>query len=368
MGGRTIVDSDPLLSLTLFESVLRDYKIRYIVSLVTDPGLREFEFQMIQTKKFTFTSVYRVGSLEVIEVRPSSRVQDSGHEDNHVPTQAGVFADRERQTRELFRQGVQTLEAGAADEAAKTFANLQELTRGSGYAALFRGIALEFGGHYAEALRLFDSFRYQLQAGPFIRHAWYHSMLIRELMNAEQDTSKTRKAMMYHKVSVNYWDLGFRQNAHEVLKKCLVADPRFAPAMIFGLYYSLQMGDTTKARVYFSELKRADSSHMIIRPMTRIFALMDSTRLARSAQQRREYELSLARGYMSIGLRDLTIDQTIGILEEDPKNIRALEMLAQCYDVKVRRRPAAQILERLLAEKPDYPAAREKLKELKSRF
>jgi hypothetical protein len=104
----------------------------------------------------------------------------------------------------------------------------------------------------------------------------------------------------------------------------------------------------------------------MIKPMRKIFALMDSVRLAKTPSQRIGYELNLAKGYGSIGLRELTIDQTLAILQEDPKNAGALEVLAQSYDVKERRWPAIQILERLLAVKPQSPIAREKLAELKS--
>ena len=68
MNGRKIIESDPLLSLTLFENLLRDLNVGYIVSLVTDPGIREFECQMLQSKRFGFTSTYRAGDLEVIKV------------------------------------------------------------------------------------------------------------------------------------------------------------------------------------------------------------------------------------------------------------------------------------------------------------
>jgi tetratricopeptide (TPR) repeat protein/4-amino-4-deoxy-L-arabinose transferase-like glycosyltransferase len=370
MKGRKLIDTDPLLSLTLFEGILRDYNIDYIVALVTDPGIREFEFQMLQTKKFAFTSVYRAGSLEVIQVdhlyRRNQLVRATDLTPMPQPSDSALV--REANARALFQLGVRALEAGREEEALNVFTVLLELTRGSGYMALFRGIALEFGGKYTEALRLFDQFRYQPQAGPFIKHAWYHQMLIHELIAASTDTSAYQRAMLYHKVSANYWDLGFQNRAIQTMDLSSRADSTFSPSLIFGMYYSLQVGDTVRARQYFAKTQKADSSHIMIKPIRRIFSLMDSVKWARTPADRRGYELSLAKGYTAIGLRELSIDQSLAILEEDSNNVGALEILAQAYDVKDRRWPAVQVLQRLLVLKPQDKMAREKLDDLMSRM
>jgi tetratricopeptide (TPR) repeat protein len=243
---------------------------------------------------------------------------------------------------------------------------LLDMTRGSGYMALFKGIALEFAGQYDEAMSLFDKFRSQPQAGPFVRHAWFHQMLIQESRQAEKDTNKFAKAMTYHKISAGYWDLGFHKHAFDVLRLAFKADSAFAPGLIFGMYYSLQLGDTTQARLFFLQTEHADSAHLMNKPVRRLFALMDSAKTAKTPEQRIGYELSQAKIYFNLGVRELSIDQSLAILQRDPKNVGALELLAQCYDVKERNWPAIQVLERLIAIKPDSPVARQKLAELKS--
>jgi tetratricopeptide (TPR) repeat protein/4-amino-4-deoxy-L-arabinose transferase-like glycosyltransferase len=368
--GRKMIDTDPLLSLTLFEGILRDYNVGYIVALVTDPGIREFEFQMMQTRKFAFTSVYRAGSLEVIQVDHLYRKNQivRTHDMMPMPQPADSTLLRELNARTLFQQGVRALEADRQDEALNAFTVLLEVTRGSGYMALFRGIALEFAGKYKEALWLFDQFRYQPQAGPFIKHAWYHQMLINELQYAPVDPSRYEQAMIYHKVSANYWDLGFQHRAIQILDSCTRADSTFTPALIFGMYYSLQLGDTVRAKQHFVRSQKMDSTHIMNNAITKIFALMDSVKRAKTPQVRRGYEVSLAKGYTAIGLRELSIDLSLAILEEDPNNIGALEILAQAYDIKERRWPAIQVLQRLLVLKPQDKVARERLDDLLSRM
>jgi tetratricopeptide (TPR) repeat protein/4-amino-4-deoxy-L-arabinose transferase-like glycosyltransferase len=368
MNGKKMLDTDPLLSLSLFEAMLRDYDVGYIVSLITDPGIREFEFQMLQSKRFGFTPVYRAGNLEVIRVHHLYRHMPDAINANLrtlVKPMAWV-TDREQQARGLFREGVALLESDRHREAINMFNVLLDMTRGAGYMALFKGIALEFDGRYGEAMSLYNKFRYQPQAGPFVNHAWYHQMLIKESRQAEKDTSKVAKAMAYHKISAGYWDLGFHKHAFDVLRLAFKADSAFAPGLIFGMYYSLQLGDTTGARRFFSQTKLADSNHIMNRPVGKLFAFMDSTRMAKTSEQRMGHELSIAKIYFNMGLRDLSIDQSLAILQRDPNNAGALELLAQCYDIKARNWPAIQILERLIAVKPDSPVARQKLAELKS--
>lgn len=368
MNGKKMLDTDPLISLSLFEGLLRDYNVGYIVSLITDPGIREFEFQMLQSKRFAFTPVYRAGNLEVLKVHHLYR-----HIPGVVQSDLGKLvkpmawiSDREQEARGLFRDAVGLLESDRHEEAINMFSALMDMTHGSGYMALFRGIALEFAGRFDEAMGLFNRFRYQPQAGPFIKHAWFHQTLITQVREAEKDTSIFSKAMAYHRVSVAYWDLGFHRRANDELQMVFKADSNFAPGFIFGMYYSLQLGDTTKARWYISMTQRADSNHTLNKPVRRIFSLMDSTKMAKTPKERIGYELNLAREYASIGLRDLTIDQILSILQRDPDNADALELLAQCYDVKERNWPEIQALERLLVLKPNSLVVRSKLEDLKS--
>ena len=368
--GRKILDTDPLLSLTLFEGILRDYNIGYVVALVTDPGIREFEFQMMQTKKFAFTSVYRAGSLEVFQVDHVYRRNQLVRTIDVIPMAQPSDSTlvREANARALFRIGVRALDAGREEEALNAFTILLELSRGSGYMALFRGIALEFGGKYQEALSLFDQFRYQPQAGPFIKHAWYHETLINDLMKAATDTSAYQNAMAYHRVSANYWDLGFRRWAIHTIDLCNRADSTFSPSLIFGMYYSLQLGDTVRAKQYFARTQKVDPTHIMIRPLRGIFSLMDSVKWAKTSDVRRGYELRIAKAFAALGLRELSIDMSLAILEEDPNNVGALENLAQAYDVKDRRWPAMQVLQRLLVLKPQDKLVRDQLDDLMSRM
>jgi tetratricopeptide (TPR) repeat protein len=370
MKGRKVLDSDPLLSISLFESVLRDYNIDYIVSFITPPGIREFEFQMVQTRRFSFTPVYRAGGYEVLRVHHLYRRHQLIQTNEPVPLSASSDPTlmREATTQDLFRQGVKDLEAGRAEDAFRLFDLLLADSHGSGYIGLFRGTALEFGGNFGEAQSYFSRYMYEQQAGAFLMSARFHFVLMREMQKADQDSSKSAKAIAYHKVSANYWDNGFREHAMKMLDKSLLADPTFFPSLIFGMYYSLQLDDTARALSFFKRAERVDSTQGMMRSVRRLFSLLDSARSAASSSKRSSYELGIAQSYLAIGLTDLAIDGGLAALEDDPANTDALEVLVQAYEIKGRPGPESRVLDRLLTLRPDDQALREKLADLKNRL
>ncbi len=369
LDGRKLILTDHLLSLTLFDSYLRDYNIGYIVTFVSDPGIREYEFQMLQTKKYALTTVHRVGRLEVVQVQRLFEPKRGGEMRTFAAEEAaqGLVTPREMDARNFFAKGVQELEAGRPLEALHIFSALLQMSR-SGYIGLFCGISLEIGGQYDSALRLYDQLRNQLQAGPFIIHARYHANLVKNLEKAEKDSSRVEKAGIYQRVSSVYWDLGFRQFAVQLLEKSLREDSTFAPSLIFGMYYSLQRGDTVSAKRYFARMKSSNPTHAIISTVENVLQTMDSARAASTISQRLPFKLRLAKGYAGLGLVDGAIDEAISILERDSANIGALQVLAEAYDIKETIGPAVRVLEQLVRVKPDDSVAQEKLARLKKRM
>lgn len=367
LDGRKLLLTDNLLTLRAFDSYLRDYSIEYVVTFVSEPGIRDFEFQMLQSRKYSFTPVYRVGRYEIVQVRKLSDIRSV-----EVPTiSAGpgegqsVVPPVEVDVRNFFARGVRELETGKPSEALHIFSTLLESSH-SGYIGLFCGISLEIGGQYKSALRLYDQLRNQLQAGPFIVHSRYHVMLVKNLEQAEKEKLPAGKAGILQGVSSAYWDLGLRRFAVQLLEKSLREDSTFAPSLIFGMYYSLQQGDTAGAKRYFARLKSNNPKHTIISTVQNILETLDSARAAATIPQRLLWQLRVAKGYAQLGLMDAAIDESYSILDRDSVNVGALQVLADAYDVQ-RVAPAIRVLERLVKVKPDDSVASERLERLKKR-
>lgn len=363
LNGRRVLDSEPSISFSLFEAVLRDYDIGFIVSFVMYPGIREFEFQMLKSKRFEFRSVFRAGNYEVIQVvdREANKSSALKRRWRLVEAEPIRVNDRETMARELFAHGVRALEDHRAKEAFNTFSVLTEVSRGSAYLALYRGIALSFGGQFDGALSYFSRFAYEQQAGQYLMDARFHSILIREFQQAERDSVPAEKAKILHRISANYWDIGFRDRAQAVLERCLAADSTFSPAMIFGLYYALEQGDLGRAKSYLALVEKISPPHPMLSPVKRILSLTDSAGIAQNPSDRTKYELELAKTYAVMGLNDLAIEYALRVVGEDDKNVRALEVLAQSYELKQRTWPARNVLRRILTLEPQNAIAREKL-------
>ena len=361
--GRKVLDSEPSISFSLFEAVLRDYDIGFIVSFVMYPGIREFEFQMLKSKRFEFHPVFRAGNYEVIQVidreAGPSVAQGQTVRSAEIPTM--VVDQREATARRLFAEGVRALEDHRAKQAFNTFSVLTEVSRGSAYLALYRGIALSFGGQFDGALSYFSRFAYEQQAGQYLMDARFHSILIREFQQAERDSVPAEKARILHRISANYWDIGFRDYARDVLKRCLDADSTFSPAMIFGLYYALEQNDLAGAKSYLFLVEKISPPHPMLKPVRQILSLTDSAGLSKNSAMRAKYEFELAKTYAVMGLNDLAIEYALRVVAVEERNVRALEVLAQTYELKRRTWPARNVLRRIMELEPQNTIAKEKL-------
>ncbi len=365
--GRKLLEVEPLLPLSLFETLLRDHRIGYLVVLVSNPGIRELEFQMQQTNRFSFETAYRAGNLEVLRVRfrPMDLADIKARsaapaKERLLGSQDSQGVNEEEKVRSLYRLGVRLLENGEYDQAGEVYQALWGLTGGTGSVVLFRAIALEFAGKLDEAEEIFDRFRHQPQAGPFLKHAWYHQQLMAHIRRGDQDTTRLAKSMIYHMVSANYWDLGFRYRAEEMLRRALQVDSVFSPGLIFGAYYAIQQGELDQAKAYFKRLQAVDPRHLLVSPLRSLFSALDSLRSAKTVKGRTNFRLTVARTYSSIGLAELAIDQVLLALNDDPTNAEALKGLADLYEQKRRNAPAIRVLNRLLEVEPSNALARSK--------
>lgn len=363
LDGRSVLECGPSVSFSEFEAVIRDYNIDFIVSFVMSPGVREFEFQMMKSKRFTFQSVFRAGNYEVMQVfdtQPDGANVLLGSQ-RVSPMPAILIDDGEARARDLFAYGFRALENDRSKDAFHTFSVLTETSNGSAHVAFLRGIALSFGGQFDGALSYLSRFAYEQQAGQYLMEARYHSILIREFQKAERDSLPHEKASILHKISANYWDAGYRARAQEVLKQSLKADSTFPPAMIFGLYYALEQKDLAGGKSFLSMIEKLSPPHPMLKSFRQILSLSDSAHLMKNPVARARYEFDLAKTYAVMGLNDLAIEYALRVVALEERNVRALEVLAQSYEIKRRTWPARKILKRILNLEPHNTVALEKL-------
>ncbi|MFQ5798249.1 MAG: tetratricopeptide repeat protein [Bacteroidota bacterium] len=380
LDGRKVVTLDPLAPLDDFDNLLRDYRVPYIVSVVHVHGLRDFEFHTEQSHRFRFESVYRVADGEVLRVHRRSRsmfnsggasrrsLEKQTSEEYYEPAILGDVIRRKQEVRILFRRGLSLLEQGRYPEAEAVFLKVSALSGADQTASFYAAIAKEFSMQLGEAAKLFEQFRFITQAGVYLLYASHHQNLIEMLEAAGRESSASKKAHLYHSVSLSYWELGFRRQARGMLDRSLQADPTFFPSLIFGAYYALQEEDTLEAKSYFVRSRQVQPAHDLVRSLDTVFSHFDSLRHESLPAKRAAYYLQIGKAYASMGLSESAIDQTLKLLQEDPDHTEGLRFLAELYEEKRRYAPALNAVKRLLAVDPNDLDARTKLEQLLRRW
>jgi len=361
--GRKLLELNPLLPVDQFENQIRDYKAEYLVALLDRSRLREFETQMALSSRFFFTPVHRIGNAVVLRIgaRGRSIVQSFGDSAKTPVSLADDFLDSLNRSDELvqylFREGLHRLESGHPDEADRIFQSLSTRAGRSGTVVLHSAIAKSFAGRYQEADTLLRNIREGQQAGPLLIHSWYHLQIIEKLSTAERLAESPQKADLLTRAAVDYWSLGFGNRAERILRKALESDAAFTPAMVFGVYFSLQKRDTARATRLLERLRFVDSFHKALRPFENLISYADSAQRTANKSLRSMYMEKVVQSYLQLGLLESAIDELILLLEHDPSNVGALRMLGEIYVDKGRYAPARGTLEQLLSKNPQDSAA-----------
>ncbi len=352
--GRKLIEVDPVMSLEAFESILRDYEAGYLVVLSDPSGIRDLEFQMVQSRRFRFEPVYRTGNVEVIRVlRPQKGKTSAGVLDKTVLHGSIVITEEESETRRTFREGTLLLERGEYQKAHSRFKYLWDKSGGSGYAALFTGIALGFAGQTQGAMAVFEAFKGLSQAGSFLQYAWYHQELLSLLQQAEANPIAGSKALMLRTVAVNYLKLGFRYQARMVIDQAIEADSSYYPALTFGIPCALENGDTSGAHMYVKEMQSLDPRRSLTLSMVTLFSLFDSLKAVSDSKQRVRQLFALSEVLERVGLREYAVDNLLAILEMEPTSVVAMMELGRLYALKRRWAPAVKMWHRAQLISPD---------------
>jgi tetratricopeptide (TPR) repeat protein len=340
--GRKVAVIDAYATLEELERVIRDYNVPYIVSVVDYNGLNEFGFQMVVSKRFKFESVFRAGDVEIFQVKPKS-VKDTFISPSTISDTTNYS---------LFKLAVYSLERSNYSKADSLLSLLWKRTDGGAPVVFYTALLREFQGKYEEANKLLQIFKSLPQAGALVEQAYFHQTIIERRIEAERETVDVLKATLYHFASMNYWELGFHQQAQEMLQRSINTKRDFFPAYVFGVFYALDEGDTLKAKKMFESLKRLSGTPAVASSFKKIFSWIDSMKSCNNQLERSRFHLQLGKEYLIIGLREMAIDQLLILLKENPNNQDGLKLLGDLYVEKRRYFPALRALDRLFALNP----------------
>jgi tetratricopeptide (TPR) repeat protein len=334
--GRKIIEASPQISPDYFDGLLRDYSVKYIVGVVYDVGLNEYESIMTRSRLFLFDQVYNIGNVEIFKVlRMEQKSWKKGND--YLPDST---------TRSLCHKALCILEDNPK-EAERILRNLMVNNNTYPEGTFHIGIAKEFELELDSAAVQFEKLRLMQQAGAFVYQASYHLGNIL-LLKQTMDTSLSwGNAQRFSELAARYWALGYRKQAMNMLHRSLEVDPQYLLSYVLAAYYSFQQGDTLLARKNMNQAQALDSTDSFVKGFALLLRYYNSLPDISDRSQQNMLRLKIVDSYIALGLQENAIDELQNLLYLDPVNQIALRAIAGIYEMKKEYAPAMYMYKRL---------------------
>lgn len=330
-----------------FDALMRDYGVKYLVAVTSTDGSREFDFQMMESLKFSFLPLAAFGNVEIFQVAPGAA---------QTP---GVTRERS-----AFQAGVAVLEEGHYAEAGRIFGELERAYPNNVLNKFYLGVARSFAGDYGVSDSIFTDFRAYSQAGVYLFPAVRHQ----RLMKVRQEAASSPDAGgLLASAASEYWNMGFHSFARSLLNEAFVRDSLNALAAVYGIYFSLSSGTISDAQNFLARLERSGNEPAQTAKFAELVSQFDSLGTDRAEARRRHLE-SAARLCVDLRMYEGAISNLLAALGEDPNNTGIMLTLAGLYEAKSRYAPALRLLEEALRLDPGNSRAAAARRDLRRRL
>lgn len=356
-GDRYVLDVDPQMTPDNFDRTLRDYDVRYIASVTWMSGLRENETQLEYSSKFRFVPLHRVGSVEILRVEPKDTARSAPQVIRSTDDSVVVFRTAVRMLRR-------------SDPAVAESLLLSVERRMGRFASIVyqRAVAKALAGRLDEAMEVFERVRSIPQAGSLLQQSYYHTEIISRWRAAQTLPPGDERATRFHVVAVNYWELGYREQAYRMIDSSLAAQTDFFPALIFASIFRYQDGQANAAMEF---LRRASDLQPANPLVTTMRLVLDEERRWTSAltrERRADVRRRQAQAFMMVNMREDAVEAWRGVLLELPNDVPALAAMTGLMEDKRRFGPARAYARRWVEASSNSPEASERLEALERRW
>jgi Tfp pilus assembly protein PilF len=354
--GRKLIFTQPQINPDVFDRLLRDYPIRYIVGAVSFQGLNEYENLLNRSRLYTFKRVFRTANLEIFEALLKRKQVSKDEEYTLSDSSAGA----------LWHQALGLIE----DDPKKAERIIQSLIlnqRAYTEGIFHVGVAKELAMELDSAVQQFEKVRLMPQAGAFVQQSSFHIEMISQLQRTYDITEPQVEAQQLNSLATHYWELGYRKQAIKMLQQSLEKDPRYFLSHIFYAFFSLQLGDTLAVRKSVHQAQAIDSTSPYVTGLVSLLNYGDSLSLLSDKPRRDRVQLKIARTYLTMGLEENAIEELHTLLRSDSTQQTALRLLGALYEKKQRFAPAANMYKRLALINPADMEVRKKLADMTQR-
>jgi tetratricopeptide (TPR) repeat protein len=356
-GDRHVLDVDPQMTPDNFDRTIRDYDVRYIASVTWLSGLRENETQLEYSSKYRFVPLHRAGSVEILRVEPKDTARSAPQMVRSTDDSVVVFRTAVRMLRRSDPAVAESL-LQAAEQRMGRFASI----------VYQRAVAKALAGRLDEAMEIFERVRSIPQAGSLLQQSYYHTEIISRWRVARGLPPGDERATRFHVVGVNYWELGYREQAYRMIDSSLASQPGFFPALIFASIFRYQDGQTAPARSFLQRASELQPANPLVTTMRLVLDEEERWASARTAEQRADARRRQAQAFMMVNMREDAVDAWRGVLQEVPNDVPALAAMTGLMEDKRRFGPARAYAQRWVEASANAPEARERLEALERRW
>lgn len=360
IGERKLVRLQMAMVVDVFDGLLRDHEVRYLICVVNPLGLRDMEAEMAASRLRSFRTVFRAGMQEVVEVGAFGDFPDGAGEE--------ILTERERLNRQVMRKGIRLFFEGEYAAAEEQFAALSQGSYQNAIVQFYGALAAEFSKNTGEAKHLFARLRQLSQTSFLIGLLSYHEALLRRRENVETITSTLDRASALLGLAHDYWSVGFKREALTYVRKSLDVDSLFFPALEASTFFSFATGDTSAARRSLDRLSRLRLRSIHLPMFSEMFRAFQALRTERHPRRRAGLRLSIAEGYLQYAMKHEAKTELIAALSEDPQHVKVLELLVNTYLSDRQYAPALRYLKHLVEIDPANPLAKKELDQLLARL
>ncbi len=325
VGTRKVLEANPGLTLPLFEKMIRDNDVSYLLSETQWEDYKLYEFLMGESERYRFDSVFAAANLHVYKV--TSLLRNPGAA---APVRAVPIPDSLRAAG-LLRMGRAHFLAGEYRSAAAYYLRAAERAPGQADPIYESVTAFAMEGDSLAAQRSYERLMAMPQAASLLYTARVHLDAMYVALSAKGVPPTQERAIKMNDLGRLYWDLGYKKRAEHLCDESLRLDSSYFWGLLWGFHFNLQNGDTADARHYFRQLSAMDAKNQVVMAFSQLLASSDSLCWVRDPAARSALHLSEARLYRAIELYEVALDEDERAIGEAPGNAAAVGLRREIF-------------------------------------
>lgn len=335
IGNRKMIEIDQGVVQPVFETLLRDNNVGYILSPSRGQDLKIFHFLMLESKRFWFDEIYSIGNLYLYKIHSRNR--------EPITSQAVLSYSRDSTTvNYLVEQGRADMLGGKYDVARSIFSSALEID--SLHPALIyqmivcRSLACDS----ADAMKYYTTLYKLPQSLGFIFQSRLHLQAMEKVLIARTEKYGLSRGVESFKSASLYWKLGYPRHAQEIMDDYLKNDSTYFVGLLWGMHFNIQNGDTIQAKKYLAILRNIDQTNQVVSAFDTVFAAFDSLIFSKTPVDKSELYLRIGEQYKRIELFEEAIDEFERAIYYHPQSESAFISIGQVFETKSRFRIAKE--------------------------